>query len=50
MLCHTPIPIGIKSFSIGASFPANVSDANALDKNPANVIPICIVARNLLGN
>ena len=28
---------------------AKASDAKALDKNPANVIPICIVAKNLLG-
>ena len=34
------IPIGIQLFSIGAKISANVSDANALDKNPAKVIPI----------
>ena len=31
---------GINLYSIGANFSANVSDANALDKKPANVIPI----------
>ena len=47
---HVPIPmLGIKLFKTGANFSANASDAKALDKNPARVIPICIVAKNLLG-
>ena len=41
--------LGIKLFKTGANFSANASDAKALDKNPARVIPICIVAKNLLG-
>ena len=41
---------GIILNNIGANFSANASDANALDKNPARVIPICIVAKNLLGD
>ena len=48
--CQNPIPgPGIHSFNIGDNSLANVSAANALDKNPASVIPICIVAKNLLG-
>ena len=31
---------GIHWLRVGASISANVSDANALDKNPAKVIPI----------
>ena len=49
ILFHTPIPNGIRLFRIGANSDANVSEANALDRNPASVIPICIVAKNLLG-
>ena len=41
---------GIVLFNIGANLSANASDANALDKKPASVIPICIVAKNLLGD
>ena len=41
---------GIQLWKVGAKTSANVSDANALDKNPANVIPIWIVAKNLLGD
>ena len=47
---QTDIPIGINSFNIGASSLANASAANALYKKPASVIPICIVAKNLLGS
>ena len=51
MFCQVAILInGIHSFNTGANIPANASEANALDKKPANVIPICIVAKNLLGN
>ena len=49
IFCQAPIPIGITLFNTGANLDANASDANALDKNPANVIPICIVDKNLLG-
>ena len=49
-LFHAPKLIaGIQLYRIGDNSPANLSAANALDKNPANVIPICIVAKNLLG-
>ena len=38
---HVPIVIaGIHSFKIGAHLSAKASDAKALDRNPANVIPI----------
>ena len=51
MLFHTPrLKNGITWYKVGANFSANASDANALDKNPANVIPIWIVAKNLLGD
>ena len=40
---------GIKLFITGANLSAKASEANALDKKPASVIPICIVAKNLLG-
>ena len=40
---------GNKKAKYIAKMSAKVSDANALDKNPASVIPICIVAKNLLG-
>ena len=43
-------PNGSILSNIGASSLAKASAANALDKNPASVIPICIVARNLLGS
>ena len=49
IFCQATIPIGIKLFNTGANLEANASDANALDKKPANVIPICIVDKNLLG-
>ena len=32
--------LGSHSFNTGANLSANVSDANALDKNPASVTPI----------
>ena len=51
ILFHTPIlTAGIQLFNTGANISANVSDAKALDRNPASVIPICIVAKNLLGS
>ena len=50
MFLHAVNPKGIKFCSIGAKSSANASAANALDKNPASVIPICIVAKNLLGS
>ena len=41
MLFQTEMLInGNISYNLGAIFSANASDANALDKNPANVIPI----------
>ena len=49
-LFQNVIPSGNHLSNTGANFVANASDANALDKNPASVIPICIVAKNLLGS
>ena len=50
MLFHVELPtLGVILFNASASLSANVSAAKALDKKPASVIPICIVARNLLG-
>ena len=41
ILFQTPKLIyGIRLYNAGANISANVSDANALDKNPASVIPI----------
>ena len=37
---------GIKLYNTGTSLSANASDANALDRKPARVIPTCIVAKN----
>ena len=49
-VCQKFIPkLGAHELSIGASFVANVSAANALDRKPASVIPIWIVDKNLLG-
>src|SRR5699024_1619998 len=49
-VCQKLIPkLGAQEFNIGANFAAKASAANALDKNPASVIPIWIVERNLLG-
>ena len=51
MVFHTPNGIlGIMLFKIGANSDAKASAAKALDKNPAKVIPICIVDKNLLGD
>ena len=47
---HTLTPRSIQLFNFGANSLANASAANALDRNPAKVIPICIVAKNLLGS
>ena len=33
-------------FNFGANKSAKASEAKALDRKPANVIPICIVAKN----
>ena len=41
ILCQIPIPKdGAILYKTGANSSANFSEANALDKNPASVIPI----------